>query len=126
MTLVGEWEKGPALIREVIRLTPFYNTVVHYALWADCLRREDYEGAHLETMGLRRPAVFWYPLAKAATLGHLGRFQEGKQFVETLLKLRPDFPTRGRILIGRYIKFKNILERMIDGLRKSGLSVGDN
>jgi adenylate cyclase len=125
MTLVGEWEKGPALIREVIRLNPFYNTVVHYALWEDCLRREDYEGAYLETMGLRRPAVFWYPLVKAATLGHLGRDQEGKQFVETLLKLRPDFPTRGRILIGHYIKFEEIVERVIDGLRKSGLNSED-
>jgi adenylate cyclase len=125
MTLVGEWEKGPALIREVIRLNPFYNTVVHYALWEDCLRREDYEGAYLETMGLRRPAVFWYPLAKAATLGHLGRYQEGKQFVETLLKLRPDFPTRGRILIRHYIKFEEIVNRVIDGLRKSGLNIED-
>ena len=125
MTLVGEWEKGPALIREVIRLNPFYNTVVHYALWEDCLRREDYEGAYLETMGLRRPAVFWYPLAKAATLGHLGRYQEGKQFVETLLKLRPDFPTRGRILIRHYIKFEEIVSRVIDGLRKSGLNIED-
>jgi adenylate cyclase len=76
-------------------------------------------------MGLRRPAVFWYPLAKAATLGHLGRYQEGKQFVETLLKLRPDFPTRGRILIGHYIKFEEIVERVIDGLRKSGLNSED-
>ena len=125
MTLVGEWEKGPALIKEVIRLNPFYNTVVHYALWEDCLRREDYEGAYLETMGLRRPAVFWYPLAKAATLGHLGRYQEGKQFVETLLKLRPDFPTRGRILIRHYIKFEEIVSRVIDGLRKSGLNIED-
>ena len=125
MTLVGEWEKGPALIKEVIRLNPFYNTVVHYALWEDCLRREDYEGAYLETMGLRRPAVFWYPLVKAATLGHLGRYQEGKQFVETLLKLRPDFPTRGRILIRHYIKFEEIVSRVIDGLRKSGLNIED-
>ena len=125
MTLVGEWEKGPALIKEVIRLNPFYNTVVHYALWEDCLRREDYQGAYLETMGLRRPAVFWYPLVKAATLGHLGRYQEGKQFVETLLKLRPDFPTRGRILIRHYIKFEEIVSRVIDGLRKSGLNIED-
>jgi TolB-like protein len=126
MTLVGQWEKGPALIREVIRLNPFYNTVVHYALWEDCLRREDYEEAYLETMGLRRPAVFWYPLAKAAALGHLGRYQEGKQFVETLLKLKPDFPTRGRVLIGHYIKFEDIADRLIEGLRRSGLSMADD
>ncbi len=123
LTLVGEWEKGPALIRKVIRLNPFYNPVVHYALWVDCLRREDFEGAYLETMGLRRQAVFWYPLAKAATLGHLGRYEEGKQFLENLLQLKPDFPSRPRTLIRYYIKFEEIVERVIDGLRKLGLSI---
>jgi len=123
MTLLGDWERGPALIRKVISLNPFYNPVVHYALWEDCLRREDYEGAYAETMSLRRPAVFWYPLAKAAALGLLGKDEEGRQFVENLLKLRPDFPNRGRALMGRYIKFDNILEPVIEGLRKSGLAL---
>jgi adenylate cyclase len=123
MTLLGDWERGPALIRKVISLNPFYNPIVHYALWLDCLRREDYEGAYLETMGLRRPALFWYPLAKAAALGHLGRYEEGKQFLENLLKLKPDFPSRGRTLIRHYIKFEDLVERVIDGLRKAGLSI---
>ena len=123
MTLSGEWEQGPALIRKIIELNPYYKNVVHYALWEDCLRREDYEGAHAETMKLRRPALFWYPLAKAATLGLLGKAEEGKGFVENLLRLKPDFPARGRILIGRYIKFEDILERVVDGLRESGLKL---
>ncbi len=123
MTLLGDWERGPALIRKVIRLNPFYDPVVHYALWLDCLRQEDYEGAYLETMSLKGPVVFWYPLAKATALGHLGRDEEGKRFVENLLKLKPDFPSRARILIGHYIKFEEIVERVIDGLRKSGLHI---
>jgi tetratricopeptide (TPR) repeat protein len=123
MTLSGEWERGRALIRKIIKLNPYYRNVVHYALWVDCLRREDYEGAHAETMKLRRPAVFWYPLAKAATLGLLGRVEEGKGFVENLLRLKPDFPTRGRALIGHYIKFEDIVERVIDGLRRYDLEI---
>lgn len=121
LTLAGEWERGVALIRKIMKLNPYYRNVVHYALWLDCLRREDHEGAYLETMNLRRPEIFWYPLAKAATLGLLGREDEGKKAVEDLLKLKPDFPNRGRILIGRYIKFDEIVERVVDGLRKSGL-----
>jgi adenylate cyclase len=123
MTLLGEWEKGPALIRKVIKLNPFYNTVVHYALWEDCLRNEDYEGAYGETMSLRRPSVFWYPMVKAATLGLLGRHKEGKQFAEHLLKLKPNFQARGRLLIGHYIKFEDIVQRVIEGLRKVGLNI---
>jgi adenylate cyclase len=123
MTLSGEWERGPALIRKIIKLNPYYRPDAHYALWVDCLRQEDYEGAYMETMGLRRPAVFWYPLAKAATLGLLGRYEEGKQFVENLLKLKPDFSSRGRVLIKHYIKFEDIVERIIDGLSKVGLNI---
>lgn len=45
--------------------------------------------------------------------------------MEDLLKLKPDFPSRGRILIGHYIKFEEIVERVIGGLRKSGLNIED-
>jgi len=97
-----------------------------YGLWVDRVRQGDYQEAYLETMNFRTPLLFWDPLMKAATFGLLGRYEEGKRAVEDLLKLKPDFSTRGRILIGRYIKFEDILERTIDGLRKSGLHVEDH
>jgi len=124
LTLIGEWEQGTALIKKVINLNPFYKPVVHYALWVDYLRQEDFERAYLETMSFKRPALFWYPLAKAASLGLLGRYKEGRQFAESLLKLKPDFPSRGRILIKHYIKFDDIVERVIQGLHKVGLKIG--
>jgi adenylate cyclase len=123
MTLLGEWERGPALIRKVIRLNPFYKPVVHYALWADCLRQQDFEAAWLETTGLRRPAIFWYPLTKAASLGLLGRIDEGKRYAAELLELKPDFKHRGHWLLRRYIKFDDIADRVIDGLHKAGIEI---
>jgi TolB-like protein len=123
MTLLGEWERGPALIRKAMQFNPYYKPVVHYALWLNYLRQEEYKRAHLETQSLRRPLIFWDPLAKAATLGLLGRYEEGRQFAESLLKIKPDFPSRGRILIKHYIKFEDLVERVIDGLQKVGLNV---
>ena len=123
LTLLGEWERGPALIKRVIQLNPYYGLYVHYALWVDWVRRDDYEQAHLEALKFSRPSVFWEPLMKAATFAHLGRDEEGKQAVEALLKLKPDFPSRGRLLIGHYIKFEDIVQRVIEGLRKVGLNV---
>jgi adenylate cyclase len=87
------------------------------------VRQQEYEQAHLETLNFKRPTVFWEPLMKAATLGLLGRIQEGRRAAENLLKLRPDFPTRGRLLIGHYIKFEDIVQRVIAGLRKAGLDI---
>jgi len=123
MTLLGDLERGPDLIREVMRRNPYYSLYVHYALWVDWIRKEDYQQAHLETLNFRRPSLFWEPLMQAATFGQLERYEDGKQAVENLLKLKPDFPSRGRILIKHYLKFDNLVERMIDGLGKIGLEV---
>ena len=123
MTLSGEWERGTALLKRVIRLNPYYRPSVHYALWLDCVRQKDYERAYLETMGLKSPAIFWYPLAKAATFGLLGRIEEGEKSAKKLLELKPDFPSKGRVLIGHYIKFEEIAERVLKGLSKVGLRI---
>ncbi len=123
LTLLGEWERGTALIKKVIRRNPYYRPSVHYALWLDCVRQKDYEQAYLETLGLKSQAVFWYSLTKASTFGLLGRLEEGEKFVKKLLEQKPDFPSRGRVLIGHYIKFEEIAERVFKGLNKVGLSI---
>jgi len=122
-TLLGDWEEGPALIKKVIKLNPYYLPVVHYALWVDYLRQKDFEKAYMETKELRRPAVFWQPLVKACTLGLLGRIEEGKEAAAALVELKPDFRERGRVLIGRYVKFEDIAARVIRGLAKVGVKV---
>jgi len=123
LALLGDWKRGPALIRKAIENNPYYDVVVHHALWADWIRREDYEKAYAETLLFRTPLLFWNPLIKAATLGLQGRIQEGKKAGDDLLKLKPDFSTRGRVLIKHYIKFDDILSRTIKGLNKVGLSI---
>jgi tetratricopeptide (TPR) repeat protein len=123
LTLLGDWERGPAMIRKIVQVNPFYGLYVHYALWVDWMRQKKYERAHLETLNFSRPSVFWEPMMKAATFGHLERFEEGKRAVKDLLKLKPDFPSRGRMLIGHYIKFEEIVERVIEGLRRLGLNL---
>ena len=40
-----------------------------------------------------------------------------------LLELKPDFASRGRALMGHYIKFEDILERVVEGLRKVGVEL---
>jgi TolB-like protein len=123
LTLLGDWERGPELIRRAIEFNPYYDVIVHYALWVDWFRRGDDENAYAETLHFKTPLLFWDPLMKAATLGLLERIDDGKQAVEDLLKLKPDFTNRGRVLIRHYIKFENILERMIEGLSKVGLII---
>lgn len=123
MTLSGDWEKGTALIKKSMKRNPYYSPLVHYPLWVNCLRQKDYEGAYAETMKLQMPYLFWYPLVKASTLGLLGQSEKAEAYVNRLLELKPDFPSKGRILIGRYIKFKEIVDRVVKGLSKAGLNI---
>jgi hypothetical protein len=77
----------------------------------------------METLKFRLPSVFWDPLLRAITLGHSGRIKEGKQNVEEVLRLKPDFPARGRLLIRHFIKSDELVESHIEGLKKSGLDL---
>lgn len=122
-TLFGDWERGPTLIRKAIKLNPYYSIAVHYALWVDWFRQEKYQQACMETLNFRRPMLFWDPLMKAAAFGMLGRYEEGKRAAEDLLKIKPDFPARGRVLIKHYIKFEEIVDRVLEGLNKVGLCI---
>jgi tetratricopeptide (TPR) repeat protein len=123
LTLLGDWRQGPALIKKAIDINPYYNAVVHHALWLDLFRREEYPRAYLETLNFRMPTLFWEHLAKAATLGQLGRICKGRQAAEELLTLKADFARRGRLLIGRFVKFEVIVERLIVGLSRVGIEV---
>ena len=122
-TLSGEWDKGVSLIRRAMRANPYYASHVHYALWLDCLRKKQYEQAYLETTGIIRSSIFWHPLAIGATLGLMDRVEEAQTQIERLLALKPEFPEQGRDLIRKYIKFQDLQDTVIHGLKKAGLDL---
>ena len=74
-------------------------------------------------MKLNRPALYWDHLARASSLGLLGNIEDGRMSAAELLKLKPNFAERGRILIEHYIKFDDIVERVIEGLNAVGIEV---
>jgi adenylate cyclase len=61
-------------------------------------------------------------MMRAAALGRLGRQDEARTAVGEMLKLTPDFASRGRWLIGRYVKVDDLIDTIIEGLRKAGLA----
>ena len=60
---------------------------------------------------------------KASSLGLAGREEEGNKWAGKLLELRPDFPKKGRWLIGNYIKFEEVSDRIVKGLRMGGVEL---
>ena len=122
-TLLGEWEHGTTIIEQITQVNPYYSPIVHHALWVNDIRQKNYDQAYLQTLHFSMASLFWEPLMKASVLGHLGRIEEAKKAAQQLIELKPDFQARGRILVGHYIKFDDIAERVVSGLCKAGMAV---
>jgi hypothetical protein len=123
MALAGGWERGVNWIEKAIKLNPYYRSWVRHAVCFNWFRVRNYEKAYRESLHFMMPKLFWDPLLKASACGHLGRIEEGQVCVQALLALKPDFAQRGRILIGRYVKFEDIVDRIIEGLGKLGMNI---
>jgi adenylate cyclase len=124
MALAGGWERGVNWIKKAIKLNPYYRPWIRHAVCFNWFRAGNYEKAYRETLHFTMPKLFWDPLLKAAACGHLGKIEEGQACVRALLALKPDFAQRGRILIGRYVKFEDIVDRIIEGLGILGMKIG--
>jgi adenylate cyclase len=123
MTLTGEWERGPELVRRALRRNPHVIPVAHHALWLAHLRRREMEEAYQAALQHRDPTFYVRAMARACCLGHLGRLEEARVELAELLAKKPDFPSRGRVLLGRMIKFPDLLDLVADGLARAGLAL---
>ena len=122
MALYGEWERGLALLKKGMKLNPYHPSWFHLAPYMDCYRRGEYENAFAEALKFNYPELYLDPMMRAAALSRMGRQKQAKAAVAQLLELEPDFTTRGRWLISRYVKVDDLINTIIEGLRKAGLA----
>jgi adenylate cyclase len=122
MMLLGEWERGLALLRKGMKLNPQHPSWFHLATFMDYYHREEYEDAFTEALKFNCPELFWDSVMRAAAHAQMGKEDEARSAVGELLDLVPDFSTQGRRLIGRYVKVDGLTDKIIKGLRKAGLA----
>jgi adenylate cyclase len=122
MIMFGEWEQGLALLQKGMKFNPYYPTWFHLATFIFHYRAAEYETAYAEALKFNFPTLFWDPLTRAAALGQMGRNDEAKSAVKQLLKIEKEFETRGRSLIGRYVKVDKTIDKIVEGLRKAGMA----
>jgi len=120
--LLGEWERGLALMKRGMKLNPYHPSWFHLAIFMNYYQREEYENALAEALKFNCPELFWDPVMRAAAHVQLGREEDARTAAGELLKLVPDFATQGRLLIGRYVKVRDLADKVVEALRKAGLS----
>lgn len=123
MALCGDWDQGVALMRNALQRNPYCQPCVSHGLWADAMRRGDFEASYAAALEYREPNFFWRELMIASSLGQLDRFEDASASVAELLRAKPQFGHRGRRLIAHYIKSDDLRATIIEGLRKAGLDV---
>ena len=121
LALAGDWDRGIAVLRDAMVRNPYCLPHVKHGLWADHLRRGQFEEAYIAALEYRDTGFFWRELMMICCLGHLGRLSEARASIAELLRIKPNFVKRGRTLIGYYIKPPELRERIAEGFRKAGL-----
>jgi adenylate cyclase len=121
MTLYGEWDRGLALLQKGMKLNPYHPTWFHLAFFMYHYHHGEYDKAYAEALKFNFPDLYLDPLMRAVTLRRLGKQDEARTAVGQLLKLVPDFATRGRWLVSRYVKVDDLVDRILADLKKAGL-----
>jgi tetratricopeptide (TPR) repeat protein len=120
LCLLGEWERGSQLVTASMALNPDH-LAYHFTLALAHYRQGAYDMAWTEARRVHIPDVFWDNLIRAACLGQLGRREEAQLELAELLRLCPDFRTRGQKRMQRLLYSEENVAMLMEGLCKAGL-----
>jgi len=118
----GEWERGCGLVERALQLNPNHPGWFWFPLSFNAYRKRDYQGALGYALKINLPNFYWTHMLLAAIYGQLGQGEEAGKAVQELLKLNPH---AARMLGGTRIFGPELVEHLIEGLRKAGLESPD-
>ena len=122
----GEFERGTAIVRRAMELNANHAGWMHFAPLWDHFHKGEYEQALECANRVDVPGLFWPYLVMASACGHLGRGAEAAAAVRDLLALDPEFAAHARSNIGTWHFASGLMDPILEGLRKAGLSIPDN
>src|SRR5256886_1417132 len=119
----GEFERGTAIVRRAMDLNANHAGWMHFAPLWDHFHKGEYEQALECANRVDVPGLFWPFLVMASACGHLGRRTEAAAAVRDLLALDPEFTVHARSNIGTWHFASGLMDPILEGLRKAGLSI---
>ena len=125
LCIAGEYERGCTFIKKAMDLNPTFPNYYYGATCTYYFHLKEYQKAYMEAVKYVQERNFWCPMLRAAALGQLNRRKDAKQDLNDLISMRPDFQNSARDLINRYLKDDIVVDRILEGLRKAGLSVNE-
>jgi TolB-like protein/Tfp pilus assembly protein PilF len=120
----GDWERGCALSDKGSQLNPNHPGWYRYTAWHDAYRKKDYRKALDVALHLNAPKNYYTHAVLAICYAQLGQMEEARKALRDMLALKPNYAQVARELHGRWIE-PDLVEQLMDGLRKAGLEIGD-
>jgi TolB-like protein len=123
MAYAGQWDEGCALAEKAMRLNAQHPGWYRFSIFLNAYRKKDYRTALDIALKINMPTYFFTHASLASVYGQLGDREAARQAVRELLAQKPDFAATAREEWGRWVGPGELLEHLVDGLRKAGLDV---
>ena len=120
----GEWDRGCEIVESAMQLNPNCPGYFYFARCCNGYRQGRYAEVLEAAARVNMPSYFHTHALRAAALGQLGRQDDARKALEELLALRPDFAATARQEYAKWYA-PELIEQLIDGLRKAGLEIPD-
>ncbi|HKC23304.1 MAG TPA: hypothetical protein VKF32_01110 [Thermoanaerobaculia bacterium] len=118
----GDMDRGCRMAEAAMQLNPNYPGLFRWAAFTKAYSQGQYAEALEIAIRIDMPNYFYAYAARAAALGQLGRREAAEKELRELLALRPDYATAARREYSKWYDAE-LVERMLEGLRKAGLEV---
>jgi TolB-like protein len=122
MAYSGNWERGCALTERARSLNPHHPGWYWFAPFFNAYRKGDYRTALDIAPKIDMPGFWRTKVALAAVYGQVGESEGAERALQGLLALRPDFAAAAHEELAKWWE-PQLVEHLIDGLRKAGLQV---
>ncbi len=122
----GEFERGTAIVRRAMELNPNHAGWMHFAPLWDHFHKGEYERALERANRVDMPGNFWPYLVVASACGHLGRHTQAAAAVRDLVTLDPEFAAHARSYVESWHFASGLMDSILEGLRKAGLSIPES
>lgn len=118
----GDWERGGRLSAKARTLNPHHPGWYWFVPCFDAYRKNDYKSSMEFAHKVNMPGFWRSQLALAANAGQLGQSELASEALRKLLMQRPDIAKHPQQELGVWWEAE-MVERLMDGLRKAGLEV---
>jgi TolB-like protein len=119
----GEWERGKELMTRAKLLNPNHQSWWDWIFLLDHYRKGEYEQARDVGLKIDLPNNYVIQAGLTATYGMLGEPENAEAALAHLLEIKPDYPDDPRAPFRARGFQTDLIEALIDGLRKAGLEV---